>query len=192
MWNKNWTRRRRRDQQRWAEGIEARSEGGGRRRGRGNRAACRRESNCVRVCLCTHACACFVREVDGDWAIKGIITVLLRGTIGADANKQNHLNLSLCHLSLLGRQLQHSQYPHKIPLVCVCVSKNHSVSHCIFRRGGNLRWCEGDKAQGKRGKQKTLLEGSTFYLGTEWVARGLTAVFVFQMLVGKWAVVWIS
>lgn len=42
-------------------------------------------SNCEH--LGTIACACFAQEVDGDWAIKGIITVLLRGTIDADANK---------------------------------------------------------------------------------------------------------
>ena len=76
--------------------------------------------------------------------------------------------------------------------LCLCVSKNPTVSNCIFHKGGNLRWCEGDNARGKRGKQKTLLEGSKFYLGSERVARGSMAVFVFQMLAGKWAVVCIS
>lgn len=37
-----------------------------------------------------------------------------------------------------------------------------------------------------------LLEGGKFYLGRVWAARGLTVVFVLQMLAGKWAVVWIS
>ena len=65
--------------------------------------------------------------------------------------------------------------------MCVCVYKYPSIAHCISQRKAIYDDVREIKLGGKRGKHKTLLEGSKFYLGR---AGGLRAggVFVFQML----------
>lgn len=85
-------------------------------------------------------------------------------------------------LSVLGRQLQQSQYPQKIPQLCV--TKNHAILNCMFQKRGDWQRCE-DNAQGTTGKQKTLLKGSKFYLSRERQARGLMVIFLFQVLAQK-------
>lgn len=183
-WNKKWRRRKRRGN----SGGELRNKCLLRVRWRKKEGAWEGGSNCVRV-LGTHASACSAHEVDGDWAIKGIIIILLRGPIDGDANRDKSIQpVSLPFIivrTTAGALPVSPQNPPSVSLF-LQIPPSYTVYFTMEPIYNDARKIKPRQTEANA----TLME--TFYFGGEWVAGGSVVFFAFQMLAGKWAVIWVS
>lgn len=183
-WNKKWRRRKRRGN----SGGELRNKCLLRVRWRKKEGAWEGGSNCVRV-LGTHASACSAHEVDGDWAIKGIIIILLRGPIDGDANRDKSIQpVSLPFIivrTTAGALPVSPQNPPSVSLF-LQIPPSYTVYFTMEPIYNDARKIKPRQTEANA----TLME--TFYFGGEWVAGGSMVFFAFQMLAGKWAVIWVS
>lgn len=140
------------------------------------------------MCVCSahmplHALPMKLMEIE---PLKALSSFCSGGQLMATQTETKASNLSLYHLSLLERQLEHSQYPRKIPQVCLCFCKSLHLTLYI------LQWSQFTRKIKPRQTEANATLMETFYFGGEWVAGGSMVFFAFQMLAGKWAVIWVS
>lgn len=143
------------------------------------------------MCVCSahmplHALPMKLMEIE---PLKALSSFCSGGQLMATQTETKASNLSLYHLSLLERQLEHSQYPRKIPQVCLCFCKSLHLTSPYFTMEPIYNDARKIKPR-QTEANATLME--TFYFGGEWVAGGSMVFFAFQMLAGKWAVIWVS